>query len=58
MQLAYNSSISAMDKTSLIELVRGMAPLWDQTDKKYHNRCVKPQFWDETEEKLNFTCKY
>jgi hypothetical protein len=47
-----------MDKTSLIELVRDVAPLWDQTDKKYHKRCLKPKFWDTKEEKLNFTGEY
>jgi len=47
-----------MDKTSLIELVRDVAPLWDQTDKKYNNRCLKPKLWDTIEEKLNFQGKY
>jgi len=58
MQFACNSSINAMDKTSLIELVRDVAPLWSQTDKKYHNRCPKPKLWDAIEEKLNFIGKY
>jgi hypothetical protein len=58
MQCACNSTINAMDKTSLIELVRDVAPLWDQTDKQYHNRCLKTKFWDAIEEKLNFTGKY
>lgn len=44
-----------MDKTSLIELVRDVAPLWDQTDKKYHNRCLKLKLCDAIEEKLNNT---
>jgi hypothetical protein len=33
-QFTCNSSINAMDETSLIELVRDVAPLWDQTGKK------------------------
>jgi len=47
-----------MDKTFLIELVRDVAPHWDQIDKKCHNRCLKPKFWVAIEEKLNFTGKY
>jgi hypothetical protein len=57
MQFACDFSINAMDKTSLIE-VRDVAPHWDQTDKKYHDRCLKPNFWDSIEEKLNFAGKY
>ena len=30
-----------------------MRPLWNQRDKKYHNRDFKPKFWDEIGEKLN-----
>jgi len=58
MQFACNFSINAMDKTSLIKLVRDVAPLWDQTDKNYHNRYLKPKLWDEIGEKLNVTGKY
>jgi hypothetical protein len=47
-----------MDKTYQIELVRHMWPLWDQTDKNYHNRDLKPKLWDETGEKLNVAGKY
>jgi hypothetical protein len=36
-----------MDKTNLRELVRDMPPLWDQRDKNYHNRELKPKLWDE-----------
>ena len=32
--------------------VRDMTPLWDQTDKNYRNRDLKPKLWDETGEKL------
>ena len=46
-----------MDKTNLIELVRDVRPLWDQRDKNYHNRDLKPKIWDETEEKLNVAGK-
>jgi len=46
-----------MDKTYLIELVRDVPPLWDQRDKNYHNRDLKPNLWDETGEKLNITGK-
>jgi hypothetical protein len=47
-----------MHKTYLIELVRGMWPLGDQTDKNYHNRDLKPKLWDEMGEKLSVTGKY
>jgi hypothetical protein len=47
-----------MDKTYLIELVKNMSPLWDQRDKKYHNRDLKPKLWEETGEKLSVTGKY
>jgi len=43
-----------MDKTYVIELVRDMRPLWDQRDKNYHNRDLKPKPWDEIGEKINF----
>jgi hypothetical protein len=33
-----DSSVVAMDKTYLVELVRDMMPLWDQRDKNYHNK--------------------
>jgi hypothetical protein len=46
-----------MDKTYLIELVRDMPPLWNQTDKKDHSRDIKPKLWDEIREKLNVTGK-
>jgi len=42
-----------MDKIYLIELVRDVTPLWDQRDKNYHNRDMKPKLWDEIGEKLN-----
>ena len=45
----------AMDKTYQIELVRDVMPLWDQRDKNYHNRDLKPTLWDEIGEKLNVT---
>ena len=35
-----------------------MAPLWDERDKNYSNRDLKPKLWDETEEKLNVAGKY
>jgi hypothetical protein len=41
-----------MDKIHIIELVRDVTPLWDQRDKNYHNKDLKPKFWDETEETL------
>ena len=47
-----------MDKTYLMELVRDMLHLWDQTDKNYYNRDLKPTFWDETGDKLNVARKY
>jgi hypothetical protein len=27
-------------------------------NKKNHNRCLTPKFWDETEEKLKITATY
>jgi hypothetical protein len=47
-----------MDETYQIELVRNMPPLWDQRDKNYHNRDLKPMLWEEIGEKLNVTGKY
>ena len=47
-----------MDKTYLIELVRDMTSLWNQRDKNYYNRDLKPKFWDEIGEKLNVAGKY
>jgi len=35
-----------------MELVRDIQPLWDQRDKNYHNRDLKPKLWDEIGEKL------
>jgi hypothetical protein len=34
-----------------------MPPLWDQRDKKYHNRDLKPKLWDEIGETFNVTVK-
>ena len=42
----------AMDKPHLIELVRDMPPLWDQREKNYNNRDLKPLLRDEIGEKL------
>jgi len=47
-----------MDKTYLIELVRDVTSLWDQRNKNYHNRDLKPKLWDEIGKKLNVTGKY
>ena len=47
-----------MDRTYLIDLVRDIQPLWDQRDKNYHNRELKPKLWDEKRKKLNITVKY
>jgi len=48
----------ATDKTYLIELFRHMQPLWDQRDKNYHNRDIKPKLWDKIGEKLNVAGKF
>ena len=58
LQLAYNPSIRVVDKTYLIEPVSDMSPFWDQRDKKYHNRDLKPKGWDEIREKLKLTGKH
>jgi len=42
----------------LTELVRDMRPVWDQRDKNYHNRDLKPKLRDEIGEKLNHAGKY
>ena len=55
LQCALHSSVVAMDKAYLIELVRDVTPLWDQRDKNYNNRNLKPKLWDEIGEKLNVT---
>ena len=35
-----------------------MMPLWDQNDKNYHNRDLKPRLWGEIGEKLNVAGNY
>jgi len=40
---ALDSSVVAMNKTYLIELVGDMRPLWDERDKNYHERDLKPK---------------
>jgi hypothetical protein len=47
-----------MDKTYLTELVTDTQPLWDQRDKNYHNRNLKPKLWDEIRKKLNMADKH
>jgi hypothetical protein len=47
-----------VDKTHLIELVRDMTPPWNQRDKNYHNKDLKPKLWDEIGETLNVAGKY
>jgi len=47
-----------MDKTCPVEPFRDMTPLWDQRDKNYHNRDLKPKLWDEVGEELNVAGKY
>jgi hypothetical protein len=47
-----------MDKTYLIVLVRDMTPLWDQRDKNYRNRDLKPNLRVEIGEKLNVAGRY
>jgi hypothetical protein len=44
-----------MDKTYLMKLVRDVTPLWDQRDKNYYNRDLKPKLWDKIRKKLNVT---
>jgi hypothetical protein len=47
-----------MEKTYLIELVREALPQWDQRDKKYHTRDLKPKLLEKMEDKLKVTGKY
>jgi len=42
-------------KIFLIEHVRAVLSLWDQSNKKYHNRYLKPILRDEMGEKLKVT---
>jgi len=35
-----------------------MTPLWEQRDKNYHNKNLKPKFWDEMGEIWNVAGKY
>jgi len=35
-----------------------MMPLWEQRDKNYHNKDLKPKVWDEMGEKLNVAANY
>ena len=58
LQFAQDSCVVTMDKAYKTELVRYMGPLWDQRDKNYHNRNLRPKLWDEIEEKLNVADKY
>jgi hypothetical protein len=44
---ALDSSVVAMDKTYLIEIVGDMRHLWDHGDKNYRNRDLKPNLSDE-----------
>ena len=37
---------------------RNMTPLWEQRDKIYRNRDLKPKLWNETGEKINVVNKY
>ena len=37
---------------------RDMMPLWEERDKNYRNKVLKPKLWDEIGEKLNVTGKY
>jgi len=44
-------------KRMLTELFSDMRPVWDQRDKNYHNRDLKPKLGDEIGEKLNHAGK-
>jgi hypothetical protein len=37
---------------------RDKRPLWDQRDKNYYSRDLKPKLWDEIVEKLKVAGKY
>jgi len=50
--------VVAIDKAYLIELDRDIQPLWEQKDKNYHNRDLKPKLWDEIRKKLNIAVMY
>ena len=43
MHCAQDSSVVATDKMYLIELFRDVTPHWDQRDKNYRNKDLKPK---------------
>jgi len=47
-----------MDKIVSNRTFRDTMSLWDPRDENYHNRDLKPKFWDEIGEKLNVAGKY
>jgi hypothetical protein len=58
LQCAQDSSIVAMDKTYLIELVRDMRPLLGPKRQKLPQQRPQAKVWDEIGEKLNVAGKY
>jgi len=44
-----------MGQTYLTDLVTDVSPVWDQSDKKYNNRDLKPKRRDGIGQKLNLT---
>jgi hypothetical protein len=49
---ALDSSVAAMDKTYLIELVGDMRALWDHRDKNYRTSDLKPKLWGLNRRKI------
>jgi hypothetical protein len=47
MIISNNCIALVRERSDLIELVRNENPLWDQRDKNYHNRDMKPALWDK-----------
>ncbi|XP_071055965.1 transcription factor Adf-1-like [Onthophagus taurus] len=41
-----------MDKSLLIDIIRENPPLWDQRDKRYHNRDIKSLLWKDIGDKM------
>lgn len=47
-----------IDRALLIDLVRNEPRLWDQRNKAYHNRDIKPELWESIGEQLLVKGKY
>ena len=58
LQCAWDSSVFAINRTYVIELVRDVPPLRIKETQNYPNRVLKPKYCNEIREKLNVEVKY